>query len=690
MAITRDGFAQVSVGIETATVVTGDIPTGSWMIAVWVHNSTSKTEVPPAGWTTLVAGAATGATAIGSRRYAIYGKTRGFLADGSVDSSDNGKPNYSFVLSSSDVQRVGIFWGSGAKPVSSWQVGVPRKRNGIVEPDANAENYVAISNSVTTTEANSLMLSFAAEATSTPPDVITSIVNATEWAFFPVGTGGNSGVIETIHASYKAMPTPGATGNVTVRYQVPQTTNAGATQIVLPPVADVVPTTGQIAAYASLIPAQTSLSLGSKKTAGTGTVEAVLYNAAGTTELARQTVTYDSTTSWGNATFTGLTADTRYTIKYLVGGVEQTDAALHPKTLKAAGTPLSYKAVIGSCQFTASNHPVFDRIREEAPEFLGHMGDMTYIDATTDTAWRSGMEASLNATRFKALLDVVSMYWSMDNHDRIMTNPGGAGTALNLGETDPLTQTQWKQLAGNTGWTSANTLGRTWTVGRVQYISLDMWSVRDDPDFDPEPRTFLGATQKQWFKDTLENSTAACIVWLSQWTNRNNANGRWNSFPTETSEIEAWINARPNVKRKLIMIGGDSHSLQAGDGNYGGQSGYRFIDTPSLNFSGFNRSGDSGDGSTGWNLINAAVRNPGDPEADWGAYSLVTIQDDGYELRFIWKGITVDVSGTRKEVAKFERSFGQAFNKVAIGDTTVDALSVGDKTIWRKDTKVLL
>lgn len=689
MAITRDGFAQISVGIATATVETGVIPDGSWMIAVWVHNSTSATENTPAGWTMLLSGATTAAQ-IGSRRYAIYGKIRGQLADGSPDSSDAGKPNYSFVLSAANTQRVGIFWGSGAKVVSAWQLGVARRRNGIAEPEANAENFLAISNSVTTTEANSLMLSFAAEASITAESAITSIINATEWTFFAQGSGGNAGAIETIHASYKSMPTPGATGDVTIRYPVSQVTNAGAMQIILPPSVATVPVTGQVMSYGNFRPAQTSISIGSKKLSGTGTFEAVLYNAAGTTEVSRQTITYDSLTSWGNATFTGLTANTSYLLKYFVGGTEQTDSIRHPKTLPASGTPVSFRFVAGSCQFTASNHPVFDRIREENPTFISHMGDLHYGDATTDTAWRVAHEASLSASKFNQMLDVIPTYWSMDNHDRIMTNPGGAGTALNLGETDPLTQSQWKQLAGSTGWASVDTLGSTWKIGRVQFFSLDMWSVRDDADFDPEPRTFLGATQKQWFKDQLEASTAPLIVWFSQWTNRNNGNGRWNSFPTESTELEAWLDARPNIKRKMIMIGGDSHSLQAGDGDYSGVTGYRFLGIPSLNFSGFNRSGDAGDGSAGWNIINEAMRNPGDPEANPGAYSRVDITDDGTHLRFRWEGRKVDIEGVVTTRAYFERSYGQAWDKVAVGGTPVDTVSKGTQQIWAKDGKGVL
>lgn len=410
-------------------------------------------------------------------------------------------------------------------------------------------------------------------------------------------------------------------------------------------------------------------------------------NAAGTAEVARQTIAHDALTKWGNARFAGLAPGTSYTLHYDVNGTRQADTVRHPRTLPQSGAPLSFRFVTGSCQFTASNHPVFDRMREENPVFIGHMGDLHYVDATTDTAWRSGHDASLGAARFNAMLDAIPTYWSMDNHDRIMTNPGGAGTALNLGETDPLTASQWKHLAGAQGWASAAGLGATWTVGRVQFVHLDQWSARDDPDFDPEPRTFLGAEQKQWFKDVLTNSTAAVIVWLSQWTNRNNGNGRWQSFPTETAELEAWLNARPRIKRRMVMMGGDSHSPQASTGDYGGQANYRFVGIPSLNMSGFNRSGTEGDGSTGWDLINEGGRPPGALEADWGLYSVVDIEDDGTHIRFKWTGKKVDAAGVLTERVFYRLSFGQAFDDVKLGAVQADRLWLGSRLLWMKDEK---
>lgn len=543
--------------------------------------------------------------------------------------------------------------------------------------------------SITTPAADYLAIGYSGEATNAAAGLPTLPTPSgfTSWHDRPETSGVS---IEQINVYYKEMPAAGPTGTAITDYgsTAASTLNGGGYQIAIPPKADAaIITTGQIQVYGSFRPSATEIVVGNKKLVATGSVEAILYNADGSVEIARVAVTHDSVTKWGNARFTGLTPGTSYLVRFAVNGTLQTDCVRHPKTLRAPGVPVSIKFVTGSCQFTGSNHPVFDRIREEAPMFLAHMGDLHYVDATDDTAWRAGMEASLAATKFNQMLDTIPMSWSMDNHDRIITNPGGAGTALNLGETDPKTAAQWKHLAGSQNWASPDGLGQAWQVGRVLFISLDMWTARDDPDFDPEPRTFLGATQKEWFKSLLRTTDASLIIWFSQWTNRNNANGRWNSFPTETQELESFILGFPHIASRVVMIGGDSHSPQAGDGDYGGVTGYRFVGIPSLNFSGFNRSGDAGDGSTGWNIINEGGRPVGSAEADYGLYSAVQIIDDGNYLRFMWEGKKVDAAGVVTSRAYFERSFGQDWQKLMIGGTQADSALIGDTLIWKKDAK---
>lgn len=411
--------------------------------------------------------------------------------------------------------------------------------------------------------------------------------------------------------------------------------------------------TGQLSSAISVNPTSNTLTVGVDKIAGS-VVQVVLRNSAGL-ELSRQTVTFDSY-GWGNVTFTTVSPDQPYKVTFDVDFVQQTDTELNVRTLPTGNA--SFKAVAGSCQFTASNHPVFNKMANVGAAFIAHMGDMHYLDTTDKAIWRGGIRSSMAASLFRDLLSTTPLVWTPDNHDRVITNPTGAGTGLNLGETDPYTQQSWKAIAGAAGWASPDGLGRTWVAGRVRFIQTDGWSERDDGDGDPEPRTFLGATQKAWFKNVLSNASEQIIVWFCSWTAKNNANGRWNSFPTETTELEQFIDARPDVKARMIMIGGDSHSLQADNGSRpGNANGYRFPGIPSLNISGFNRSSDAGDGSANWSIANAALRTSAQLEADWGGYSRMTFTDNGANIDFFWEGVRVDKNGVEDVMATYTKRF---------------------------------
>ena len=456
------------------------------------------------------------------------------------------------------------------------------------------------------------------------------------------GTAGQS--IEQVAIWGKVQATAGNTGNLEVTYGLEDalspSLNGVGTQLSIPS-GTPTPDPKILGLRLSTSPEPTAITVGADLIAGT-TLVATLKNGAA--QVAQNTLSVHTASGWANTKFTGLTPNTLYTLEWSIDGVLQTGSTQTIRTLPQVGTPHSFVLAAGSCQFTGSNHPVWDRISDDNPIMLAHMGDLHYGDATELTPWRSAVESSLNAPKMRALLSKTPMTWTWDNHDRIITNPTGAGTGLNLGETDPQTNTEWRRLAGSTGWSSPETAGRTWTIGRVRFIQTDQWTVRDDGDGDPAPRTFLGAAQKQWFFDTLSNAQEPMIIWFCQWTGQNHANGRWNSFPEESTELENWINARPEIKAKMVLIGGDSHSLQVTDGTRTAAQGQRFEGIPNYNISGFNRTSDSGQGGSGW-LVDQPLRTAGQPEADWGGYSRMTFTDDGAELSLLWEGVRVNAAG---------------------------------------------
>lgn len=418
------------------------------------------------------------------------------------------------------------------------------------------------------------------------------------------------------------------------------------------------PSSGQIGIHAALRFDQNELVIGHKALAPE--IESTVQLLKDNSVVAEKPVAADTETSWASTTFDGLTPDTAYDVRFTVAGKVQNDAYLtNISTLPTAGAAKSFKVLAGSCQFTGSNHPIFDRMREEKALFLSHMGDLHYKDSLTEPDWRSGVEASIGAPRYQRLMKTLPMEWTWDNHDRILVNSGGAGTALNLGSTDPRTAVQYKKLAGSGAWASDAGMGRSWQAGRVLFIQTDLWTERDDPDFNPpSPATFLGPQQKQWFKDTVAAANAdvgvKLIIWFSQWTNQNYSNGRWGSFPAESTELEGVVagSAKP-----FVMIGGDSHQLHADSGTRTAAQGQRFVGTPSLNMSGFNRSSNEQDAALGWDLGTAPLRTGTTPETDVGGYSRINITDDGSSLTMHWEAVRVVLDGSVDVMSEFTRTY---------------------------------
>lgn len=401
-------------------------------------------------------------------------------------------------------------------------------------------------------------------------------------------------------------------------------------------------------------------------------------------------VLIDSLVQWKHHTFTDLDPNLDYLISVYVNGVLQIDCAdLRFRLDRFYGSDPEYRnftAVAGSCQYTGSNHPVFEKMLENDPIFISHMGDLHYQDATSMGPWSLGVMSSLGSPGMKKLLEKTPMVWTWDNHDRIIMDKGGPGGGLNYGTTDPETLLHWKLLSGNAGWGTSDSAGKTWKTGRVRFIQTDNWTMKDDPDFDPEPRTFLGAAQKQWFKDTLIAAEEPLIVWFCQWPSAGASSGRWNSYNAETNELTSFLNSHPSIKERIVMIGADSHSLQVTDGT---RTQGNFVGIPSLNISGFNRSSDSGHGGAGW-LYDMALRDSTTSELEVGGYSRITVEDDGTDLEFLWEGVRVNNAGVEDVMASWSRVYSLSpdpdpdpIKNYYLGDNPV-TLRLGDNPVILK------
>lgn len=387
----------------------------------------------------------------------------------------------------------------------------------------------------------------------------------------------------------------------------------------------------------------TSLTVGARKVSG-GVVEAVLRQAG--TEVARQAITF--TSGRGNAAFTGLTPGTAYTVTFEVDGVVQTDAVAAGRTLRTGAA--SFVAVTGSCMFTGSMHPVFDRILADNPDFWTIQGDIHYEDATTEAGWWAGMVTSLNALR--ALPRKLTTRWTPDNHDTIRTTPLGGGA--------PALPPVWKQMAGSAGWGSADSVGQAWQNGRVLFVQPDLRSMRDNYAVpDPAPLKMLGTAQKTWFKDLLTaaetDPSIALVIVLPNWIGLQQGSGRWGSYPDEYAELNAHIQSLPKVRTHMVMVGGDTHNLWADSGARSWPEA-AFPGIPSLNMSGYNRASPA---ETFFvpDIANATLIASG-AEADWGGYSRLTVTDTGgSSVVFKWEAVRVDSAGNSDTMSTWSKAF---------------------------------
>lgn len=415
----------------------------------------------------------------------------------------------------------------------------------------------------------------------------------------------------------------------------------------------------------------TSLTVGARLI-GSGAVVAVL--SRNSAEVERKTISF--TSGRGNVTFTGLPSGAWHSVAFEVDGVVQTDAAASGMTLRTGVS--SFSAVSGSCMFTGSTHPVFDRIAAEGADFWTIQGDAHYEDASTAAGWWGGMVTGLNAWR--GLARKLVTRWTPDNHDTIRTTPLGGGAP----ELPPI----WKQIAGSANFGSDDSVGQAWQNGRVLFVQPDLRSARDNYQTVAEPRKMLGDAQKAWFKGLLAGAEAdpgiAAVVWFDNWIGLKQGSGRWGDYLAEYDDLNSTIQASAWLKSHLVLIGGDTHNLWADSGarNWAEAA---FPGIPSLNISGYNRASPA---ETFFipDIANATIQTSG-AEADWGSYSLITVADDGTDLTLKWDGVRVSATNTRDVMATWSRTFTSEVNPQPWLDLQtkagrVEALYAGAIRIW--------
>lgn len=620
--------------------------TGDRMIAYLSHTGTAATISDFQGWTTL------NTLTFNTRKWYIL--ERSYAA------------TYpSLTLSTTE----GVFWAVVAiRATSGYSLGATSLGATWRRVDNGGSINTTQAPSMSTT-ADSLSLAFFSEtSTGAETEAQTTLSGAgwTKW-FWSKAAAGDANPVNFV--AYRDG-TGSASGVATTTW--PNNSNNGAgVQMLVPQTSTGPGATGNLDTVGIYQHSATSLTVGARQVTA-GVVQVILKRSG--TEVDRKTITFSS--GRGFAAFTGLLAGTDYTASFEVNGVAQTDVQVAGRTLRTG--PSSFTVITGSCMFTGSTHPVYDRIAEDNPDFWTIQGDIHYQDSTDATGWWGGMVTSLNA--FRSLPRKMVTRWTPDNHDTIRTTPLGGGAP----ELPPI----WKQIAGSSDWSSADTIGQAWQNGRVLFIQTDLRSARDNYQTDSAPLKMLGASQKTWFKNLLSaansDSGIAMVVWFDNWIGLQQGSGRWGSYPDEYDELNSHIQSLSRVKSRLVLVGGDTHNLWADSGARSWPEA-AFPGIPSLNISGYNRASPA---ETFFipDIANDTIMSGG-TEADWGSYSRIKVQDSGQDLMFTWEGVKVDAAGTPTVMSTWSKTYSdsenpQVWDAVYVGGNPATAVYVGTNKIW--------
>lgn len=333
-----------------------------------------------------------------------------------------------------------------------------------------------------------------------------------------------------------------------------------------------------------------------------------------------------------------LTSNTQYYYALKINGAVDAATVGRFHTFPLEGSASTFKFATAGDASMGSNHRVFDEIREAAPLFFLHLGDLHYGD--TDSVkvrdYRSNYARALKPRRQADLFRSVSVAYAWDDHDFCGDNSDGSAkgrAAACRAYRQCVPHYPLLADAANPGAQGDESIHQAFTVGRVRVLVLDTRSRRDKV-------SMLGAAQKQWLLGELLAASDqyrltvihSSVPWLGRPTSGKRE--QWWHFSDERDEIGGFIES--NDIRNVCMISGDAHMLAIDDGSLnstiktGGQSVKNGVGRfPTLVAAPLDRNPSTKGGDY----------SAGKHDAGAGQYALVTVVDDGGpSVRVIWEG----------------------------------------------------
>ncbi|MFE9234759.1 metallophosphoesterase family protein [Cellulosimicrobium funkei] len=563
------------------------------VFAVTGADPSATTITPPAGVHTVL-----GRTSFGTRIAYVFAAV-----------CSSATQSFTFALSSAASVHVATMAIRTTSSPASLTVGPVWKRPG-------SSNQIK-AEAVSVPEAGALVLGLLFEASSAnEKETDVSSSGLARW-FFSRQTAGS----ETVAAHFSDASAVGLTSEVNATY-LNASQNGMGVQLVVP-AAPGGATPPPTASYAT-ITQQTynSLRVGAKTT-DAATVTAVARPVGGGTPVTMSPVV-PPPSGWVSVKVDGLTAGQDYDVELISAG--QVLATARGTTLTPERAP--FVVLTGSCQANNSDPLVFDRMRAEGAAFFVHQGDLHYRDTQDETTWRAGVDLALSTPRMRAFIASTPLTWRWDNHD------WGGSLTWRESPIGAFAPDAFRELFG-TDFPHPRATYQTWVHRGVRFVDTDQWTMRDQalttPSTDATPgKSMWGLEQRTWFFQTLLAATEPLIVWFPSFPLYSNriGNGRWGNYLDEVAIIDAFLDEHPEIRARLVAVGGDSHSVCADDGTN------TMWHVPSLNASPFAQAGGLASGT--WNIANLDVDDAR------GYYSRLSFDWTADDVELTWDAVQDD------------------------------------------------
>lgn len=598
---TRNGYRVGRSGgdanMNNVPYATGSAVDDVVLVMCFIMSATVRVNVP-SGWSQV------GTPMVdGARTMQLLGRR--------LDEADLAAGAKSFTLTS----NAGVTWSSmtlrGTVDPSAFVVGTPWLRSG--------SSATISAPSIDVPRAGDLVLGLMAEdsaAAETQAQV--SVTGATAWFFQPHQTS----ITHTHLVTFVDTAALGPTSTVNATYPAGSaSTDAVGVQLVLPG-SEIPPPPIPSSLFAGTFGfGSTSLTMGARTQDVTAQVRVDAVPVLGGATIVSPGLATPDAYGWAACRVDGLTPNVAYNLTMVDVATGTALATVQATT--TGGIRDDFKVLSSSCQKSDTDASIYADMAAEGAAFFTHQGDLHYQDATTEAAWRFGLNANLAQPAMKAFLAQIATTYRWDNHD------WGGNATWRESAPKAWAPQAIRNLMGVETFTDPTGLWRTWTHNGVRFVDTDQWTLRDQADTTPETnnlagKTMLGLAQREWLFEVLGTATEPLIVWFTSFPLYGNyvANGRWGNFRDEASIIDGWFEAHPEVHARIVAVGGDSHDIRADDGTN------TMWGIPSLNASPLHRHGDLAETSSSspwWNVFQGPATVSGTPGTiDTGVYGLLS------------------------------------------------------------------